>query len=297
MARAQHDPASGSVMSSKAYCASGRGCAHVVEHAHECPRWLKSRVADAVNTNNTELTFRNTASWMITGWALRIRPQQRVPPQQMPPPPDTGKQFSSQAPHGGITLRWRPDDRGLGHAVGRVRLCPDPADDLGRYLDRDVLGQIGPCQADDDQDATRRHQVPEPRKSQTRIHVVQRSHSADQIETRRLQRSGKHVADDIADATSLRMSLATLDARLIPINADNLRDAPQAQLPSERAVAAPHIHRPLTTRRDDIKHQRLIPRTHPAEYYSDHTATQRDTRPRSTNQQHYDSHSVAPSPW
>ena len=57
--------------------------------------------------------------------ATRAGPDQGIPPQHMPPPPDSREQFGSQAPHRGIALRRRPDDRGPGHAADLLRLRPD----------------------------------------------------------------------------------------------------------------------------------------------------------------------------
>ncbi len=209
---------------------------------------------------------------------LRIRPYQGVPPQQVPPPPDAGEQFGGQTPHRGIALRRRPDDRRRRRrrAARLLRLRPNPADDLGRHLNRDVLRQVRPGQADNDQDAARRHQLPEPDKSGASVHVMQRRDSTHQTKARRLQPTGKHVADEILDITGLGVGLAALDARLVWVDADNLRNAPLAERPSEVAVPAPHIHCSLTTRRDDVKHQRLIPGTHPAEYPSPPAATRGD---------------------
>jgi hypothetical protein len=157
-----------------------------------------------------------------------------------------------------------------------VRLAfpaPNPANDLGHNLKRKILGKIRSRQADDNQDATRRHQTPQPDETRTGVQMVQRRHRTDQIEAGWLQIAGSNISEDIPDVPDLGMIPAALDRRPISVQADDLRYTSVTQLPREFTVTTTHVERSLAAGRDDVEYQGLIPGSHRSPSLTDPPST------------------------
>jgi hypothetical protein len=107
-----------------------------------------------------------------------------------------------------------------------------------------------------------RNQAPQPEKSFARVHVVQGGHRADQIESFRRQVGVAEVPDDVADIGCVAMAPASLDTRLVPIEAHDLWNISSMQFTGGFAVAAADVGGPLAAVRDCIEHQGFVSGTH-----------------------------------
>ena len=94
---------------------------------------------------------------------------------------------------------------------------------------------------------------------------MQRCDRADQLEAFRRQLGGPEVADDVPDVTGIGMASATLDTRIVSVQADYLGDAAAMQLTGELTVAAPDVECASAAVWDGIEHHGLVPGTHRSE--------------------------------
>jgi hypothetical protein len=104
-----------------------------------------------------------------------------------------------------------------------------PVRDDGGGLPGQVCGQPGSGQPDDGQPAARRKQLAHPVEGGAGVHVVQRRDRGDHAERGGRERTGAEVAADQTDRAARVLAACQVQARCVPVEADDVRDRLERQ--------------------------------------------------------------------